>query len=306
MKKIIKRIQDDPSYLIYKITRKLKINLRSKVFSNIKEFRSASDNGNYLSTITKVLKNQKSFENFKKFNSYRDILEHVSKEQGEDYLKILESRDDQILDLGLDSVLSSDDLGNPVKFRYSNKKIPLSPTTLRYLKVSSDLNILFGCNLGRVAEIGCGYGGQTLVNDQLLNVTFAKLFDLPIVNKLIDRYLNSFLLKGSFLTTVINKEEPHDYDLVISNYAFSELPKNLQLVYIDKVISKSKCGYLTMNSGLENDGSVGKLDLNELRDLLPKFSLIKEEPLTAEHNYIIVWGHSQQSLEKNFKPFKTN
>ena len=39
----------------------------------------------------------------------------------------------------------------------------------------------------------------------------------------------------------------------------------------------------------------------ELKELLPEFTLIEEEPLTADQNYIIVWGHSQEALEKNFK-----
>lgn len=158
----------------------------------------------------------------------------------------------------------------------------MSPTTLRYLKVASDLKILFGPNLGNVAEIGCGYGGQTIVNDQLLNISTARLFDLTIVNKLIDRYLNTHLLKGAFVTTVINKEVPRNYDLVISNYSFSELPKKLQLTYIKKVLLRAKSGYLTMNSGMANARSIGKLSLNELRELLPDFTLIEEEPLTGE------------------------
>ena len=174
---------------------------------------------------------------------------------------------------------------------------------MRYLKVASDLKLLLGPDLGPVAEIGCGYGGQTLVNNQLLDVHSARLFDLPFVNKLIDRYLNAHLLKGAYFTTVINKEEPHDYDLVISNYAFSELPKMLQLAYVKKVLAKSKRGYLTMNSGLGNARSTAKSSIEELKQLLPEFKLIEEEPLTANQNYIIIWAHSQDALEQHFKSF---
>ena len=59
-----------------------------------------------------------------------------------------------------------------------------------------------------------------------------------------------------------------------------------------------------MNSGLGNDRSFGKLNLAELTELLPEFKIIEEEPLTADQNYIIVWGHSEEALEKHFKPFK--
>lgn len=282
MNKIEKALKN-PSYAIrVAMSQLLKINLRTKFYSHAKEYRSDTEDGNYESAVISILKNQKSFNNFKRSYSYRDVLEHVSEHHGKEYLKILETRNDGILTTAIDTVLISDNVGNPIKFKYDNYSKPLSPTTLRYLKVASDLKILFGSDLGEVVEIGCGYGGQTLINDQLLNVKSALLLDLPIVNNLIDRYLNYHLLKGAFNTTVINKMTPTHYDLVISNYAFSELPKNLQLIYIEKVLSKAKRGYLTMNSGYGGKRSYGKLSLDELRNLLPKFLVIEEEPYTNE------------------------
>jgi len=301
MDKIVKALKNPRHAIHVVMSQLLKINLRANFFSHAKEYRSDSENGKYASAVINALKNQKAFDNFKRSYSYRDILEHVSEDQGKQYLRILESRNDGILAAAIDTVLTSDYIGNPIKFKYEKYSKPLSPTTLRYLKVASDLKILFGSDLGQVAEIGCGYGGQTLVNDQLLNVKSVSLLDLPFVNKLINRYLNTHLLKGAYYTSVINKEIPQDYDLVISNYAFSELPKNVQLAYIEKVLSKAKRGYLTMNSGLGNKRSNGKLSLDELRDLLPKFLVIEEEPLTMEQNYLIVWGYSKELLENNFK-----
>ena len=305
MSKIKKAIKY-PGYALYIVASRVMkfINLRKKKFVSIKEYRSDSENTNYLSAIMHALKSQKAFDNFKRSYSYRKVIEHVNEDQGRSYLDILEMRMDSILSRGLSTVLISDQVGNPIKYHYARYENPFSPTTLRYLKVTSDLKILFGSSLGQVAEIGCGYGGQTLVNDQLLNVQSARLFDMQIVNKLIDRYLNAHLLNGTYVTTVINKEEPRDYDLVISNYAFSELPKTLQLAYIKKVLSKSKRGYLTMNSGLGNKRSTGKLTLDELTELLPEFRVIEEEPLTTNQNYIIVWGHSEDTLEKHFKLLK--
>jgi len=303
----ISRVIKNPGYALHVVvSRMMKISLRERVFSHIKEYRSDSENGDYASAVMQALESQKSFDNFKRSHSYREILEHVSKEQGKQYLEILEARNDSILSIGLETVLKSDDVGKPIKYHYANYKIPLSPTTLRYLKVTSDLQILFGANLGKVAEIGCGYGGQALVNDQLLNVQSVRLFDLPFVNKLIDRYLNAHLFRGSYCTTVLNKEKPRTYDIVLSNYAFSELPKKLQLAYIEKVLAKAKCGYLTMNSGMKKTLSAGKLDIDELRELLPAFTLIEEEPLTGSKNFIIVWGHSEEALEKNFQKFESN
>ena len=45
----------------------------------------------------------------------------------------------------------------------------------------------------------------------------------------------------------MNEISPNQYDLVISNYAFTELPREIQTVYYEKIISKSAKGYITYN-----------------------------------------------------------
>ena len=300
MQKIIRAIQD-PRYAAYVLFARYMGGLPgNRIFAHLAEYRSDSENGRYAAAVTRSTRSQRAFENFKRGHAYREILEHVSQPQGLQYLDILKARDDGILERGLETVLLSDAVGNPVKYRYDRVPIPLSPTTLRYLKVTSDIGIMFGDDLGNVAEIGGGYGGQALVNDQILTVRLERMFDLPFVNELVQRYLNSFLLNGAYVTTSINQELPRDYDLVISNYAFSELPRLLQIKYIDKVLSRSRRGYLTMNSGFGGTPSDRKLSVDELRGLLPEFELFEEEPLTAPGNYIIAWGHDRDAAAIHF------
>jgi len=291
---------NDPLYALHVLkTRYIKIPFKKLIFSNIEELRAESDNGLYVSSINKALNNQKSFEKFKRDHSYREILEHVNYKQGSDYLEIVRERNDGLLEKAKKNVLKSDDLGKPIKYKYSGIDFPLSPTTLRYLKVASDLNGLFSKDLSKVAEIGCGYGGQAYVNDQLLNVEMTTLFDLPYVNKLIERYLNSLLMNGAYKTISINQATSMNYDLVISNFAFSELPSALQDAYITKVLSHSSRGYLTMNSGLVGSSSKGKMSLGELREKLPNFEVYEEKPLSSDLNYIIVWGHNTEFANSN-------
>lgn len=288
----------DPAYYSYLIKKRFfKMSLD---FATRKDYRSDSDDGEYVKTVNHALRSPNAFNHFKRSPAYRHILEHVTVEQGAQYLDILASRDDNILQDALSSVLVSDNQGSPIKTKYQHYDQPLSPTTLRYVKVASDCLHLFGKDLNHVAEIGCGYGGQCLVNDQLLNYRFATLFDLPFVNALIKRYLDTHLMLGAFEVATINEKTPKDYDLVISNYAFSELPAALQSIYIDKVLSKSKRGYLTMNSGMGGPHNAGKLSLSELQKRLPAFECLQEQPLTSEHNYIIVWGHDPQAIDAHF------
>ena len=284
----------------------LKINSGNNIYIKIDKYRSLSENGIYSSAVIKALKNQRTFNNFKRSKRYRVVLEHATKDWGAEYLNILKSRNDGILEKALKTVLLSDYVGNPIKFKYDGFREALSPSTLRYVKITSDLINLFGNDLGSVAEIGCGYGGQALINDQLLNVKFTKLFDLPYVNQLVERYLNSYILKGGYQTSLLNKESPNNYDLVLSNYAFSEFPKELQLAYIKKVISNSTKGYMIMNSGNGSKMLDNQLTLNELKNLLPKFQIFEEEPLTSEYNYLIVWGFNQNYPKDYFKIKKVN
>jgi hypothetical protein len=78
-------------------------------------------------------------------------------------------------------------------------------------------------------------------------------------------------------------------DLVISNYAFSELPRPLQDRYLQRLMLKARRGYLTMNSG-KDQSARGEITAQELCDLIPGCVLLPEEPLTARNNYILAWG----------------
>ena len=82
------------------------------------------------------------------------------------------------------------------------------------------------------------------------------------------------------------------FDLVISNYAFSELPSELQRIYLRKVIKLSKRGYLTMNSGKKNSIFQGDfLSLDQIKKEMPFIKINDETPKDFVHkgNYVISW-----------------
>jgi hypothetical protein len=292
----------NPGYALHILRRRYtNISWTKKIFAYKADLRSDSENGEYSASVSRALKYQKYFDNFKRNFAYREVLEHVSERGGAKYLEVLQSRNANFIYDIDNTIFNIDDVGNPIKYQYPGIKQPLSPTTLRYTKVASDLSGLFPKDLEEIAEIGCGYGGQTLVNDKLLGYRHATLFDLALVNELIRRYLNSMILEGSFKVTTINEVLPNKYDLVISNYAFSELPAVLQRAYIKKVLAGSKRGYLTMNSGIGGDRDHGKLSINELRDVLPPFEVFEENPLASPYNYLIVWGHNKEFSGNSFR-----
>lgn len=271
---------------------KVKKGFVKKRFSGAGKNRSQSDDGLYLGSIQKFLLFQNSFDNFKQDPFYQMILEHASKDSGQDYLDILQHQTPEFLDARLDLCKQNDQLGNADIYEYGEFGL-VSPATFNYMKVASDLKVLFGDNIGDdIAEIGCGYGGQALILDCLFQFSKNTLFDLDLVGDLISRYLEHFTLRGSYKTTTLNKVTPRNYDLVISNYAFSELPADLQKKYIEKVLVNSARGYLIMNSGKDGGITKDRLTLAELEKLLPKFAIFDEKPLSAPQNYVIVWGHT--------------
>lgn len=291
----LKKAVKDPSRAKSVLLAKIYSLFTRKQFSGSKRNRSDSDDGLYLASIQKILRSDRSFINFKKDPVYQSILEHTPKKAGQKYLDIILQQAPDILDNSLELCLQNDEVGNSTTHSYGEYG-EISPSTLYYMKVASDLKVLFGDDIGKnIAEIGCGYGGQALILDSIFNLDKITLFDLALVNQLIFKYLECFTLRGSCKVSSLNEITPQTYSLVVSNYAFSELPKAIQIKYIEKVLSNSERGYLIMNSGRGNhtgEGEGNRLTLSELEALLPKFELFDEKPLTSPHNYVIAWGHN--------------
>lgn len=255
--------------------------------------RSESDNGLYASFVQSAVDNFEIFNNFKRHPVYNQVLEHVSYEDGLVFLEEIKKQTPEFLSK-IDQFKDNDIIGNADIREYEIGNI--SPSTLRYVKVASDLKKLFGDNIGNtIAEVGIGYGGQLLVSDKVFNFTEYHLFDLPPVLSLASKYLENHILNGSYKPYTINQHPGTiNYDFVISNYAFSELPSLLQRTYIKKIFSKSEKGYLIMNSGTKQSAfRKDKLSLKELKELLPPFEILPEVPSSHPANYTIVWGHNK-------------
>jgi putative sugar O-methyltransferase len=277
---------------------KLLINLKDKFLSSpqanyvgISGIRSISDDGSYISSVQEATSNYKKFTNFKVDPRYQAILEHATKDHGQAYLEIIKKQSPELLKQ-INSFKENDLIGGAVTYEYKDIGFN-SPSTLRYLKVASDIKFYFGDSVGdHIAEIGVGYGGQLLILDKVLRFRQYDLFDLAPVLLLASKYIESHIINSAYQLTTLNQHRDDvNYDLAISNYAFSELPSKLQLRYIDKVLSKSKRGYMTMNSGKESSAfREDKLSLRELTEHLPPFDIVDEIPLTSTDNYIIIWG----------------
>ena len=230
-------------------------------------------------------------EIFKKFRSSTamvEALDHVTIDQGKLYLK-------EIVSHGpwnehyLSTIRRIDSIGHPRLFSFPPYGT-MSPTLIRYLKVYLDLRKYFGSiEKMNIAEIGVGFGGQASVIHMLDKPESYTFYDIPPVLKLVDKFIGELEIQGKF--NFIDGRNPiaSTPDLVISNYAFSELSLEVQNVYLHNVILKSPRGYITWNSQ-----SVDNLDGHSLADLvriIPNSQIMTEKPNTSENNVIITWNN---------------
>lgn len=119
----------------------------------------------------------------------------------------------------------------------------------------------------RICEIGGGYGALAKMICDNYAPELYHIIDLLEVCELQRRYLDGSQVE------CFTEPTGHDYDLVISNYALSEIVDNKP--YIDGVLRRSKHGYITCNTEFV------ALDFSHSR--LPD---IKGE---RETNYILIW-----------------
>lgn len=247
---------------------------------------SVSDNQAYPQVCIQASNDYRLFRNFRRNPIYNQILEHVSRKQGSEYLELI-SNDSDIL-AAMDSFKLNDNYGNPKMFHYPNIGM-ISPSTLRYIKILADIKTHFQTvdNLN-LCEIGVGYGGQCRVVNAYYRPATYCLVDIQPALALAQRFLDNYILPSVLTYKTMNELGKKDFDFVLSNYAFTELPRAIQDVYLNKVIMNSKKGYMIYNDITPKEFNSYKSD--ELAAMIPGAKVLKEEPLTHPKNYVIIWG----------------
>jgi hypothetical protein len=281
--------------LLFRTRNKALRKRKSIVIINSSRLKSDSQATYYETAVADILDRKKHFHRFRRMYNYREILEHVSYKQGRLYLQRLQSIF-PLTDQELEICKVNDSVGKPRKFNFQQLG-SFSPTTFRYFSIARDLEALFTVSRNsKLIEIGIGYGGQTSILHHKLGISNFDLYDIMDVQELSKRFLSETcpLLFPKFPD--IHNIQPNSSDLLISNYAFSEFPRVVQLEYLDKVISHSARGFMIMNSGYSNltERSNGKLKLDELLKLIPRSQAYVEEPNTGPDNYLLIWGADNQ------------
>jgi putative sugar O-methyltransferase len=248
---------------------------------------SVTDVAAYTRVCDQAARDPAVFSSFKRHSNYTPVLEHVTREEGGEYLRIALEQTPSLRSL-LDRFRDNDRLGSPQVWDYGEQGA-FSATTLRYVKVVSDLITLFGSLDGfQVAEIGCGYGGQCFTIHVASQPRSYTLIDLEPCLRLQSVYLNALGLDHLEFIPAEQPPEQGAFDLVLSNYAFSECTREVQENYLAHILCHARRGYLTCN--WISPQHFRSLTQDELLAAIPGSKFLPEAPRTAPDNRIWVWG----------------
>ena len=205
----------------------------------------------YLQACRAASQGSDFFRGFKSHPAYRHVLEHVSYEEGKQYLDEIEiDYKDK-----LDEIKENDALGTPVTCTYDGVGT-ISPTTVRYLKNTSDIVTKFGTSFNSIVEIGGGYGGLCKVLSSFVDFEQYLLLDLEECNMLSRKYLSHFDLPTMSYQAEEIVEVEDRFDLLISNYALSECNRETQMMYIERFVKNSDKFYLMHNNFHADNGNM--------------------------------------------------
>jgi putative sugar O-methyltransferase len=206
--------------------------------------------GRLVVSAQEALDDEAAFRAFKQLPGIKSAIERLNPARGAEYRAIVLQQTPGLLD-HLDKFKENDQIGSPDTAPYPEGL--MSPTTWRYIKVLSDLQMLFGSLQGwHIAEIGVGYGGQCKIIQDVYNVASYTMYDLDVVGRLAAKFLRHAASPAYGKLTFadfrrLGQDPPTAYDLVISNWALSECTREVEDRYIEHVLRRSRHGYITYN-----------------------------------------------------------
>lgn len=263
---------------------------------------SISDYPNYTEFCRRAAEDDGCFAGFREDPVYAAVVATGLSHEGRDYFELLHQRG---FDLGfLDQIRDIDRIGAPKLVSYGSGH-QVAPQTMRYVKVLSDLEALFGSLEGAsIVEIGGGFGGQCAVIAKRYRIARYTLVDLPESLMLARRFLDTLAIGNVDYAQLHELPFNARFDLAISAYALSEVTRPVQLIYLQRVLLRAAAGYLLWN----NEGMKTHKDWqlqffgdemlywDEMMSLVPGARLGDPSWLPAEDQAaatrMIVWGPS--------------
>jgi hypothetical protein len=212
-------------------------------------------------------------KNFRRIHAVRQVVETLGPVDGRHFARwIRDSAPGYLTDK---RVAAIDAWGDPIRWPAACLGTPraFSPTTLRFLAHALWLKKEgFVKEGGTVVEIGVGFGGLAAMNAIVSNATTI-MIDLPPVAVAAMLQMRELGL-GNFASNDQSKATAGDV-CFISNYAFTELSREMQDVYADKFIRYADRGVILSNASVFAGCIKGRID-DEIRELLRSLNIKSE------------------------------
>lgn len=185
---------------------------------------------------------------FKRNPAYTGILEHVSPEQGADYLKLLRAEFGMSDDTILGFCSRNDSFGHPITFSVGDLPTQVSPTSLRYLYHASLILQHAGPDQTSFVEVGCGYGGLFSALTYLAPTQIQQyhMVDLDSALALIRLVVGDDARVTLHSASTFGKQVP-DGCFFVSNYCFSEIDGTSRQMYRTYLLPRTPHGFLAWN-----------------------------------------------------------
>lgn len=213
----------------------------------------------YINYIKTIDLNKPETWNFKSNPEYTYMLEHVNVNYGNMYLELIRNKYTEFYNINkiyLISLCSINDAYGVTNVHDFKDFTRCSPTNLRYIFHSLlVLDYMKENNLNNIdcIEIGGGYGGECFFLMKLaklynINISSYTIFDLLEASQLQTKYLNNLELNvNCYQLEDFNNLKENSF--LISNYAFSEIPLDIQEKYTNVVLNPYvSIGHLCWNN----------------------------------------------------------
>ena len=189
--------------------------------------------------------------NFRNTHAVRQVVETLGPVDGKHFAEWIKAHAPEYLTDR--NVAAVDTWGDPIRWPGCLLGTPraFSPTTLRYLAHALWLKQKgYVKEGGTIIEIGVGYGGLAAMN-ALVSKATTIMVDLDPVTKTAMQCMKDLGL-GEYATTDYRKAT-EGKACFVSNYAFTELSRELQDAYASEWIQNTECGVILSNAAVFSD-----------------------------------------------------
>jgi putative sugar O-methyltransferase len=163
-----------------------------------------------------------------------------------------------------DEICKNDLYGDPVRLHFDHALSPVNSCTMRYVWNAWETVTNLRIEGRRVVEIGGGYGGLARLICQFGKPSEYTIVDLPEALALSEMYLRRYELSTKL--AFLRPDEAMSGDVFIANYSLAEFGRNVQMHYLDAVVSKSDSGYFTHNVPLPQGNQMSRTEFERYLD----------------------------------------